>query len=371
MALSQRPAAWRPPVFIIYSLVSRSYVLDLSPDNTFVGRLLNAGLDVFLIDWGVPDEKDADNTFETYVDYYLPQAIKALLAEAGADGLTVLGYCSGGDLALFLTARHPELPIRNLITVGTPVNFSRNGHVQQVVQRRPARCRVAASTPLATFRRRACSTRSGYSSPLVTSSSYVMLWQNLWSDEQMAAYQAMGQWTKDHVPFPGGTFRQLTQMMRDNAIINDTVLLGGTPVHLADIRCPFLSVLAERDHIAPEASVAPVVRLVGSEDVEEVRLPAGHVGLMASRTAVESDNPRDRRLDLPAQRGAFVKLVPASEVPPVQLSEFFARIPDGEQAFLKENVRDPGTVAAWRRPAPPRSRHRRHRDGRGRGIGDP
>ena len=45
---------WRPPVFIIYSLVSHSYVLDLSPDNTFVGRLLNAGLDVFLIDWGCP-----------------------------------------------------------------------------------------------------------------------------------------------------------------------------------------------------------------------------------------------------------------------------------------------------------------------------
>ena len=49
-----------------------------------------------------------------------------------------------------------------------------------------------------------------------------------------------------------------------------------------------------------------------------------------------------------------MKLVPASEVPPVQLSEFFARIPDGEQAFLKENVRDPGTVAAWRRPGPAR-----------------
>ena len=48
-----------------------------------------------------------------------------------------------------------------------------------------------------------------------------------------------------------------------------------------------------------------------------------------------------------------MKLVPASEVPPVQLSEFFARIPDGEQAFLKENVRDPGTVAAWRRPGRP------------------
>ncbi len=283
--------AWRPPVFIIYSLVSHSYVLDLSPDNTFVGRLLNAGLDVFLIDWGVPDEKDADNTFETYVDYYLPEAIKALLAEAGQDDVTVLGYCSGGDLALFLTARHPELPIRNLITAGTPVNFAELGMFSRLFSDGrlnaesllDATGNVPPETMLNAFR---------ILKPTGDMSSYVMLWQNLWSDEQMAAYQAMGQWTKDHVPFPGGTFRQLVQMMRDNAIMNDTVRLGGTPVHLADIRCPFLSVLAERDHIAPEASVAPVIRLVGSEDVEEVRLPAGHVGLMASRTASKATIPR-------------------------------------------------------------------------------
>jgi len=87
------------------------------------------------------------------------------------------------------------------------------------------------------------------------------------------------------VPFPGAAFRQLVQMMRDNAIVNDTVLLSGRPVHLTDIRCPFLSVLAERDHISPVTSVEPVVHLVGSSDIEEIRLPAGHVGLMASRTA--------------------------------------------------------------------------------------
>ena len=281
---------WRPPVFIIYSLVSHSYVLDLSPGNTFVGRLLDAGLDVFLIDWGTPDEKDADNTFETYVDYYLPQAIKALLAEAGTDGLTVLGYCAGGDLALLLTARHPELPIRNLITVGTPVDFTEMGMFSRLFSdgRLDAEAlidhtgNVPAESVLNAFR---------ILKPTGDVSSYVTLWQNLWSDEQMAAFQAMGQWAKDHVPFPGAAFRQFTEMMRDNAFINDRLRLGGTPVHLADIRCPFLSVLAERDHIAPEASVAPVVRLVGSEDVEEVRLPAGHVGLMASRTASKATIP--------------------------------------------------------------------------------
>jgi hypothetical protein len=48
-----------------------------------------------------------------------------------------------------------------------------------------------------------------------------------------------------------------------------------------------------------------------------------------------------------------VKLIPASEVPSDQLSEFFGRISEGEQAFLEENVRDPETVAAWRGPDRP------------------
>ena len=49
-----------------------------------------------------------------------------------------------------------------------------------------------------------------------------------------------------------------------------------------------------------------------------------------------------------------MKLIPASEVPSDQLSEFFGRISEGEQAFLEENVRDPETVAAWRGPGPAR-----------------
>jgi polyhydroxyalkanoate synthase subunit PhaC len=41
-----------PPLLIIYSLFNRSYILDLRPGNSFVERLLAAGFDVFLLDWG-------------------------------------------------------------------------------------------------------------------------------------------------------------------------------------------------------------------------------------------------------------------------------------------------------------------------------
>jgi polyhydroxyalkanoate synthase len=87
------------------SLVSKSYIFDLRPGASFVEVLLDQGLDVFMLDWGVPDERDAGNTLETYCDDYLPRAVRATLQASGARDVTVLGYCLGGVLTL-LYVRH-------------------------------------------------------------------------------------------------------------------------------------------------------------------------------------------------------------------------------------------------------------------------
>ena len=57
-----------PPVLIVHSLVSRSYILDLRPGSSLIEYLTGRGIDVFLLDWGVPDELDAENDLERYVD---------------------------------------------------------------------------------------------------------------------------------------------------------------------------------------------------------------------------------------------------------------------------------------------------------------
>jgi polyhydroxyalkanoate synthase len=50
-------------------------------------------------------------------------------------------------------------------------------------------------------------------------------------------------------------------------------------------------VLANRDNIVPEASAAPLINLIGSPDKHEVRLDAGHVGLLVGRTAAKTTIP--------------------------------------------------------------------------------
>src|SRR5947209_710211 len=90
------PVRYDPPLLIVHSLVSRSYILDLRPGSSAVEYLVNAGHDVFMLDWGVPDELDADNSFERYVDEYLPRAVAAVRRETEGAEVSLAGYCLGG-----------------------------------------------------------------------------------------------------------------------------------------------------------------------------------------------------------------------------------------------------------------------------------
>jgi polyhydroxyalkanoate synthase subunit PhaC len=280
-----------PPLLIVFSLVSRSYILDLSPGNSFVERLLGAGFDVYLLDWGVPDERDAHNRLEDYVDDYIPAGIERVRELSGAPSVNVLGYCFGGDLALLHAAHHPDSPLHSLTVMATPVDFRYLGPLAdiftvgglEVDDVLDAEGNLPPHVILRGFRTL---------TPTAEVTRYVNLWEKLWSDEYLAAYQAMTRWSTDHVPFPGAAARESVRMLlRDNGMVTDRLFVGGDRVHLRDIHRPFLSVLATRDHIVPEPAAAPLVDLVGSADRHELRLNAGHIGLVVGRTAAKTTIP--------------------------------------------------------------------------------
>jgi polyhydroxyalkanoate synthase len=266
---------YRPPVVIVHSLVSRSYVLDLYPGNSAIDFLLSQGLDVYLVDWGVADEAESGNTLETYTERYLPEAIAAVGGE-----VTVLGYCFGGVLSLLAA---PNLPMRNLVLMATPVDFTGMEAITALVRDGrldpdeliDATGNVPPEAVEAAFR---------LLKPTAEYSQYANLWQHLWNDQYMEGYQAMGQWTRDHVPFPGAAFRQTVErLVRENG------LMDGSLADLSTIDVPVLNVMAERDHIVPLAAAEPLARLI--PHAEELRLRAGHVGLVAGRAAAKVTLP--------------------------------------------------------------------------------
>ena len=283
----------RPPVVIVWSIVSQSYILDLRPGQSFIEQLLDAGMDVFMLDWGEADAVDAGNTLETYVDNYMPRALARAVEVAGSDEVDILGYCAGGLLSLLCVAGHPELPVRNLAVMATPVDLS---HIEGVVQavRRGALdlddlLDDDGLVPADVVYR-------GFSSlrPTTDVFKYATLWERLWSDEFVEGYQAMGGWIRDQTPLPGAVARQMVDLLLRRNLLAATgeLPLGERTVNLQDVTCPVLNVLAENDHMVPPPASELLGERVGSDDYTELRIPAGHIGLAAGRDAAKITIPR-------------------------------------------------------------------------------
>ena len=274
-----------PPLLFVHSLVSRSYVFDLAPGNSVVEFMLGRGFDVFLIDWGVPDELEALNTLETYTDGYLPEIVEAVCETAGSDSVNVFGYCMGGVLSLLHAAGNPGDPIASLAVMATPIDFQEMGPFTTLLQDG----RITPESVMDdTGNVPADVMRNSFRilQPTADVTSYVNLWQNLWDDDYVASHQIMTQWSKDHVPFPGACFRQVTELFAQRNLLSlGRIPLGGRTVHLSEIQVPFLNIIGERDHIVPPAANGDLASMVGSDDVEELRLPAGHVGLVVGKAA--------------------------------------------------------------------------------------
>ena len=272
------------PLLLTMSLVSTPKVFDLRPSTSFISYLLQAGFDVYLLDWGIADERDAGSHLDTYIDGYLPGAVEAITELTGVEQIDVLGYCFGGVLALLYAASQPER-VRRLAVMAAPVDWSHMGPLVAMTQH-------GRLEPEELFDRTgnvpASAIKNGFTmlQPTVTIAGYASLLQHLDNDAFVEQFRAVGAWADDHVPFPGACFADLTRALaRDNTLLNGNTPVGDRRVDLADITSPLLCLVADKDHICPPSAAEPVLDLVSSEHRRLVSVPAGHVGLVMSRTA--------------------------------------------------------------------------------------
>ena len=284
---------YREPVVLFIGLVSRSYILDLHREKSIVRALLAAGLDVYVLDWGTPGPGDAQNTLETYTERFLPRALRAALDASGAERASMVGYCMGGNLALMGLAAQ-ELPVRSLVTMATPVDFTALPGLAGAIREREIdpdslvdwTGNVPPQYLSAFFKAR---------KPTADIQNLARLWEGLWDDEYVEAHQAMARWAREHVPFPGAAFRQVAdQWLRRNAFMENSLWLGGRRLDLRRVTLPTLSILATRDDLVPPEAAGPIGEVIGAEEFELLELEAGHAGLSASRKAATTTMPRLR-----------------------------------------------------------------------------
>ena len=278
---------YSPPLLLVMSLVTRPIVFDLQPGNSLVERFCGAGFDVWMIDWDEPGPADAENTLETYCDDYLPWAVRTVVAETGDDAVTMFGYCFGGFLSVLSVAANPDMPVDNLVVLATPIAPER-GPAQLRPGRISLRFDETGNVPAETMRTAFISLE-----PVEAEvTKRVNLWQRMDDDQFVTAHRVMTNWGDDHIRFPGATARQLERIFSDgNPILDGTFRLGGRRVDLGAISVPFLSVIGEKDHIAPPETSEPLMEMIGSDDKTELRVPAGHVGLVVGRSSAKQCLP--------------------------------------------------------------------------------
>src|SRR3970040_2110341 len=242
---------YRIPLVLVMSLISKPYILDLSPGQSLVEYLLREGFDVFMVDWGVPRPEDSRLTLESYVLEALPRHVEEVQKVTGEQEVSLLGYCMGGLFVLMYSGIFPDAPVANLVCAATPVDFEGMGLLRRWSDRRwfdvdrmvdtlgnvPADLRFRSFEMLR---------------PAARWAAYARLFDNLWNDLWVKNYRLFNRWVYDQIPFPGEAYRQLMkELMWENNLLKVAHAPGGRRVGLAGITCPVLNIIAQHDPIHP------------------------------------------------------------------------------------------------------------------------
>jgi polyhydroxyalkanoate synthase len=272
------------PILIVYALVNRPYMADLQDGRSMIQGLLQAGQDVYLIDWGYPDAADRYLTLEDYINGYIDRCVNYIRKQHSLDKINLLGICQGGTFSLCYSSLHPD-KIKNLITTVTPVDFhTKNDLLSRMVRHIdidmvvdtignvPGELLNYTYLSLKPFR--------------LMGQKYMDLVNLLQDKEQARNFMRMEKWIFDSPDQAGEAFRQfIKQFYQQNGLVNSMVCIGEDTVNLKNVTMPVLNIFAAADHLVPSDSSKALKKLVGTKDYTELEFPGGHIGIYVSGKA--------------------------------------------------------------------------------------
>lgn len=268
------------PVLFVFALVNRPYVLDLLPHKSVVRQFLNAGFDVYMIDWGVPSPADATKTLHDYVEGHLHRAVERVLADTGSDQVNLVGYCMGGTMAAMYASLHQHL-VRNLLLMAAPIDWSSRESL------------LLSWTDPKYFDVDALVDTHGLIPPSFLGNSFGMLkpvanyfqkWQGFYDkmeDEKfLEDFFAMEVWSNDNIPISGEVYRDFVKYgFQQNLLVKGQFPLGKRRINLGNVTCPVLNMTADTDHLVLPCQSTALKDCVSSTDYTEMSVKAGHIGL--------------------------------------------------------------------------------------------
>jgi polyhydroxyalkanoate synthase len=278
------------PTLIVYALVNRPYMTDIQEDRSTIKGLLAQGQDVYLIDWGYPDQADRALTLDDYINGYIDRCVDHIRKSHGLEQINVLGICQGGAFSLCYAALHPD-KVANLVTMVTPVDFKTPDNMLSAwVQHMDVDLLVdtMGNVPGELLNWTFLSLKP-FS---LTGQKYVSMVDLLDDEKKVKNFLRMEKWIFDSPDQAGETFRQfIKDFYQENRLIEGGLQIGGQDVELKNVTCPVLNIYAMQDHLVPPDASKALKGRTGSRDYTELAFPGGHIGIYVSGKAQKEVTP--------------------------------------------------------------------------------
>src|SRR5574337_171321 len=231
---------YRVPVLLVMAPTNKGYVLDLAPGQSLIEYLLQRGYDVYLIDWNAPTDDERDLKIENYVLDFIPDCIRRVQQDSGAQDVSLVGYCAGGMLSSIYAALHDNGPLKNLVCFTTPVDFSKMEMFRRMADPKTFDVdKYVDSVGIVP----ASAVTIGFDMlrPASRAAGQMRLWDNLWNDQFVKGFRRMERWGNETLPLAGGYYRQTTkELLQQNKLYDGTLKIGGRLVDLSRITVPML-----------------------------------------------------------------------------------------------------------------------------------
>ncbi|MFD4295106.1 alpha/beta hydrolase [Rhodococcus sp. NPDC058532] len=290
------PARDARPVLLVPPLAVPASCYDLRPGQSLAAHLVERGHATYLLDYGTMTSADGDLGFESWAEDIVPDAVRHISERHDGAAVDLIGWSLGGTISLLTAAGQPDLPIRSVTAIGTPLDYTRIPVIS------PLRMigRVTTERPLTAVTRRL----GGLPAPIVQASYRVtaphrelfkpwFIARNLRNTESLARMEAIDRFMAEMPGYPARVFDQMcSQLILGNRLAAGEFNYGTRVVRLADVRVPVLGVGGTTDVIAPAAAVEPITDLLtGSPYVRFEAVAGSHLGLVAGPGARDTTWP--------------------------------------------------------------------------------
>lgn len=268
----------RRPLLIIPAWINKFYLLDVSPEKSFVKFAVDQGLTVFIISWVDPDDGGAEKAFEDYMSDGLLAALDAIEQATGDAEINTIGCSLGGTLLIATLAymsSKQDKRIKSATLLNTLTDFEEPGNLGMFLDEEQL---FSTDQPKAD---------DCLLNEVELSTTFSMLRANdlIWSfvidtyqSEDASFPFDLFYWNADTTNLPFALHRDyLRHFHQENSLVRPGALaLDDVAIDLRKIRTPTYMLSAVEDHIAPWMSTYAATQLLRG-GITFVLAGSGHI----------------------------------------------------------------------------------------------